>query len=166
MASRGSTLIEFLIYIGIVGAILVAIGAAGLNVLFGKAKLSAALEVHENSRMAMERMLSIARNASAILSPAPGITAGVLSLQVSDASKNPTVFDLSDGAVRIKEGSSPPRYLTGSSTTVTNLDFANVSYPSAPGTVRIALSASTTNQGKRAEYDFSGKYYGTANIRP
>lgn len=69
--NKGTTLIEFLIYITIVGIILTAAGAIFLNVLFGKAKLMSIEEVSQNGRLSIEKMADTIRNAEAINSPIP-----------------------------------------------------------------------------------------------
>lgn len=69
--NKGTTLIEFLIYITIVGIILTAAGAIVLNVLFGKAKLGAIEEVSQNGRLSLEKMADTIRNAESINSPIP-----------------------------------------------------------------------------------------------
>ncbi len=67
--SKGTTIIEFLIYIAIVGIILTVAGAIFFNVIFGKAKLGAIEEVSQNGRLSIEKMVNIMRNAEAINSP-------------------------------------------------------------------------------------------------
>lgn len=68
---KGTTLIEFLIYITIVALVLTAAGAIVLNVLFGKAKLGAIEEVSQNGRLSLEKIADTIRNAEAINSPVP-----------------------------------------------------------------------------------------------
>jgi hypothetical protein len=52
-----------------------------------------------------------------------------LSLQMKDASLNPTEFDVASGALRIKQGASGPYELTNNQVQVTNLTFRNYSSP-------------------------------------
>jgi len=162
---KGFTLIEFILYIGIVGIVLLVVGAIGLNVLFGKAKLTAIEEVSQISRFTMEKIADGVRNAQAINSPAQGASASALSLQMASSSKNPTVFDLSSGVVRITEDTGSAVDLTSSEVVVTNLQFSNISYPGTPGTVRIQMTAKPSNPENRQEYDFEKTFYTTANIR-
>jgi len=163
--NKAFTLIEFLIYIGIVGLVLIAAGAIALNILFDKAKLTAIEEVSQNTRFTMEKIANTVRNAQAINSPAISASAPALSLQMADSGKNPTVFDLFGGAVRIKEGAGSAVNLTSSKITVTNLQFSNISYASTPGTIRIQITVKSINPGNRQEYNFEKIFYTTANIR-
>lgn len=167
MNVRGFTLVEFILYIALTSLLLVAVSATGLNILFGKAKLSAVAEVEDTSRMAMERIIKSVREAEAINSPASGGSAPALSLQMSDGSKNPTVFDATpSGTIRLKEGASLPVVLTSQSVVISNLSFDNISPLGGTGTVRIEFAASSTNPGNRQENEFGKKFYGTAHIRP
>lgn len=68
--NKGTTLLEFLLYISITGIILFVVGAIGYNILFGKAKLRAIEEVNENGRSAIEKISDTIRNADAINTPA------------------------------------------------------------------------------------------------
>lgn len=163
--NKGFTLIEFLLYIGIVGIVLLVAGAICLNVLFGKAKLMAIEEVSQNTRFTIEKIADRVRNANTINSPTQGVSTSTLSLQMADSAKNPTVFDLSSGVVRITEGTGSAVNLTSSEVTVTNLQFSNISYSNTPGTVRIQMTVKLTNPENRQEYNFEKTFYTTANIR-
>lgn len=129
--NRGFTLIEFLVY----SAIVVVAGVISvefiLNIYEGKTKSQAYFEVQENARLAMERIVQEIHGAQNInpssnfninLATNPGAK---LSLQMKDASLNPTEFDVSSGAVRILQGISGPYALTNNQVRVTNLTFRN-----------------------------------------
>lgn len=164
-ASKGFTLLEFVLYIGIVGIVLLVAGAIGLNVLFGKAKLMAVEEVSQSARFALERMSERIRSAKAIVNPLPGAAAAALSLEFADADKNPTVFDAAAGILRIKEGLGAPIPLTANEVSITDLQFSNISYPNTPGTLRVELRLKLVNPENRQEYNFEKTFYTTANIR-
>lgn len=161
---KGFTLIEFLMYISIVGIILVVASAVGFNVLFGKAKLAAIEEVSQNARFSLERIASAVYGAEAINSPVPGAASSALSLQMADVAKNPTIFDVSEGILRIKEGGGAATPLTSDEVAVSSLTFSNVSYANAPGAVRIAITLRFYNPANRQEYNFEKTFYTTANI--
>jgi len=161
----GFTLIEFLLYIGLVGIILTVAGAICLNIIFGKAKLMAIEEVSQNARFVMEDIAKKVRNAEAINSPSQGTSATTLSLQMADSAKNPTIFDISGNSVRIQEGIGPIVSLSSSEVIVSNVQFTNISYTDTPGTVRIQMTIKLVNPGNRQEYNFEKTFYTTANIR-
>jgi len=163
--AAGFTLLEILIYIGLVAIGLFAASSMMLNIISGKAKLSSIEEVSQNARFTVEQIADRIRNADAVNSPAAGASNSALSLQMSDPNKNPTIFDLLDGKVRIKEGSAAAVDLSSAATTVTSLQFFNISYPGTPATIRIATTVEKNNPGDMPEYDFSGNFYTTANVR-
>lgn len=133
---RGFTLIEFLVY----SAIVVVVGVVSvefvINIYEGKAKSTAYFEVQENARLAMERIVQEIHGAKNIntglssfgvnLAANPGAK---LSLEMKDANLNPTEFDVSSGAARIKQGVSGPYDLTNNQVQVTNLTFRNFTSP-------------------------------------
>ena len=162
---KGFTILEFLLYIGLVGIILVVAGAIGLNVLFGKAKLAAIEEVSQNARFIIEKIADRVRNAEAINSPSQGTTTFLLSLQMSDPAKDPTVFDVSGNSLRMQEGGGAAITITSSEVIVSGVQFSNISYPDTPGTVRIQMTVKFVNLDSRQEYNFEKTFYTTTNIR-
>ncbi|MBI4458200.1 type II secretion system protein [Candidatus Uhrbacteria bacterium] len=163
--NKGHTLIELLLYVAIFAVVSLVAGAIVLNMLFGKAKLTAVEEVGQNGRMALETVIQRVRDAQAVNAPAPAASASTLSLQMADAARNPTVFDLSGGAVRITEGAGAPVALTASEVSVTSLLFSNASYAGTPGTVRIMMTVGHANPQNRQEYSFEKTFYSSATIR-
>jgi len=158
------TLIEFVIYIGIVGVVLLVAGAIALNVFFGKEKLTAIEEVSQNARFSMEKIASTIRNADAVNSPAIGTAASAISLRMASSTLDPTIFDFSGGAVRIQQGLGPIINLTSNEITVTDVQFSNISYQGTPGTVRIQMTFKNNNPSGRQEYEFMKTFYATANV--
>lgn len=134
---KGFTLIEFLIYIGIVGIILIAAGSIGLNALFGKAKLAAIEEVNQNARFAMEKIAQAVRDGQ-------------------DAS----IFTLSGGA--ILQNGVP---ITADEVAVSDFQISDISYPDTPGAKRIQMTVKFANPENRQEYNFEKTFYTTAVIR-
>jgi len=149
--------LEFIIYIAIVGAVLTVGGAMAVNILLGKAKLANIEEVSYSGRFSMEKISTAVSRAESINSPFPSGSFGpALSLKMSDASKNPTIFDTLGGAVRMQEGLGPIIELTSSEVTVSYINFSNISYPNTPGTARIEMRLKSG--------DFEKTFYTTANI--
>jgi len=162
MNNKGFTLLEFLLYIGLVGIILTVSGAIALNVLFGKAKLMSIEEVSQNARFAMERMALDIRNADAIDTPPQGAASSSLSLEKSSGNLE---FELVSGVLERKVGGGSFVALTSSSVNITDLEFTNISYSNTPGTIRIQMTIKQVNPENRQEYNFEKTFYTTANIR-
>lgn len=163
--NKGFTLIEFLLYIGMTATVIAVLGSFSFQTIWGKARLTSMDEVSQNVRFVLEKMSLAIRNAQAINSPAAGTFATALSLKVLDLTKNPTIFDLSGGAVRISEGANPPEGLTSSEVEVANMKFSNISYTGTPGTIRIEMTVRFKNPSNRREFDFEEIFYATSNVR-
>jgi type II secretory pathway pseudopilin PulG len=162
---NGYTLLEFLIYIAIVGVLVIATTSVMFAILGGQAKLQAIQEVGYNSRAAMERMLLAIRNANAITTPGVGSTSSILILQMPNSSASPTQFLLANGALQMKEGSSATSPLTGDEIVIRNLTFRNLTATGTQGTIRIEMSVSSSNPGGSKEYDANQSFNATASIR-
>jgi len=162
--NTGFTLLEILLYLGIVSIVLLAVGAIGLNIFFGKAKLTAIGEVSQNARFTIERIGESIRSAEVINNPVQGTFDSTLSLQMANLLENPTVVDLLDNTIRIRKGTGAITDLTSNEVTVTSLQFSNVSYSNTPGTIRIQMTVEAANPENRQEYSFEKTFYTTANI--
>ena len=123
---KGFTLLEFIIYFALLSMMITTITAFTVDIVKTRAKAQAITEVEQNVRFGTLRILRTVRRATSI--DAGGSTFdsdnGVLSLHQGDATKDPTVFDLSGGALRIKEGAGAATALTSSDVTVTKLRFS------------------------------------------
>ena len=149
----GFTLIEFLIYVGIVATILVVMSGFFWNIIFGNIKETSYQEVQQNGRFALTKITQEIKKAIGINSPLPGFSSNTLSLAMADASS--TIFDLVDGRLRITQGSQGPFELTSDQVRVSNLLFTNLSYPNTPGTIRIEMTIEHLNPSGRMEYQAS-----------
>ena len=161
---KGFTLIEFIIYIGIVVVFLLGAINFGLEIIYGNIKAQAIREVQQNARFAMEKMARIIEEASAINSPVPGNLTNSLSLEMKNPSLNPTIFNVSDNKLRITQGTKGSYELTGDRVIVTNLQFTNLSYAETPGTVRIEIKIDHINPGNQREYAASFEIKSTASL--
>jgi hypothetical protein len=99
------------------------------DTMLARAKAEARILVQGNARFALERMSQDIREAKGINAGASvfGSNPGALSLQMPDASKDPTVFDLSGGLLRVKVGAGSATALTSSKVSVSNLVFTDLS---------------------------------------
>ncbi len=144
---QGFTLIESLIYFGMLGILLLTLGTILFQVLFAKAKAEMIQEVGQGGRIALERIADQIRNAQSVSSPTLGQSSQSLTLTMSDGAKNPTIIDVAGGQLRIKEGALSPVPITSDELTVGQVLFTNASHTSTSAIVKIdaTLSASTTS---------------------
>jgi len=137
---NGFSLIELLLYISLSGIILLSILTFMASLLDARVKNQAIAEVDQSGTAIMQLITQTIRNATAINSPSSGTSASTLSLNTAVPANNPTVFDLSGGAIRITEGAGSPVNISSSRVVVSNLNFQNLSQPSAPGNIRLSFT--------------------------
>jgi len=163
---KGFTLIEFLIYIAIVGVILVIIVGFLWNTILGNIKETCYQEVQQNTRFALAKITQEIKKATGINSPLPGDSSNSLSLTMATTHLNPTVFDVVNGKLRITQGSGTSYYLTSDRVRVGSLQFTNLSYSETPGTIRIEMTLDHINPGNRTEYQASVSLKSSVTLVP
>lgn len=164
-SSRGFTLIELLLYIGIAGIIVFVSSLFFITLLEARAKSQVIAEVEQSGGQALYEITRAIRGAQSITTPTPGNSAASISLVMPAAQKNPTIFDLNAGVLRIKEGAGSPVLLTSSRVTVSNSIFRNLTPPATPGTIHVEFTLSAINPSGRNEYAYSQTFIGSATLR-
>ena len=151
----GFTLIELLLYISISSVLLLILSVFLSSLLHARIKNQTIAEVDQQGTQIMHLLAQTARNAEAITSPGQGATIGSLTLNTLSAVNDPTVFDLSAGAIRITEGVGSPVPLTNSRMIASD----------TPGTVRIQFTLAHLNPAGRNEYSFTKTFISSATLR-
>jgi len=162
---KGFTLIELLLYIALASVLLIAASTFLGTTLEARVKNQTIAEVEQQGLAAMHMILQSIRNAEAITSPSQGTSASSLTLDVVTVSDDPTVFDLSSGTLRIKEGAASTLPLTNSRVTASALTFMNLSRNSTPGVVRVQFTLTLVNNSGRNEYEYSKTFISSATLR-
>src|SRR3989338_9592365 len=155
---KGFTLIELLLYIAIASIIVFTTASLLRFTLESRVKNQTIAEVEQEGIQVMQLITQTIRNGTAVNSPTIGNSAVSLSVDT-------TVFDLSGGSIRIKEGAGAAVNLTSSKITVSSLNFQNLSRVSTPNIVRVSFTVTYTNSSGRNEYDFTKSFYGSARLR-
>ncbi len=162
---EGFTLIELLLYITVASTMLLAISVFLLNLLESRIKNQTIAEVEQQGLQVMQLVAQTARNAESITLPVPGASASSLTLDIITIADDPTIFDLTSGAVRIKEGADSAIALTNSRVVASDLAFQNLSRAGTPGAVRIRFTLAHINPEGRNEYSFAKTFIGSAALR-
>lgn len=165
MVSRGFTLVDILLSTALAGVVVLALSQLWFSAVAIQTRAAWMSETDETGFLAASRVTEVARNADAILSPAPGASAASLSLDVAGSTADPTVFDVSGGALRVTEGASAPVNLTDPSRVrVTDFFVENVSAPGIAGAIRVRLTLVPARaEAEAAEYEQS--FYVSATLR-
>ena len=138
--NRGFTLIELLLYIGLSSIILFTVAMFSITLLESRVKNQTIATVDQEGNMAMATITQALRNATAINTPSIGTDSTTLSINTEIAGNNPTIFDLNNGVIRIKEGTADPVALTSNLVIISNLNFRNLSRPDTPGNIDITFN--------------------------
>lgn len=164
-SDAGFTLVELLLYVGISAILLLVISVFLSSLLQSRIKNQTIAEVEQQGAQVMQLIAQTARNAEAITSPAQGANASFLILDVIAPASDPTVFDLSSGAIRITEGAGSAIALTNSRVAASALAFQNLSRAGTPGAIHIQFTLAYVNPEGRNEYSFTKTFIGSATLR-
>ena len=164
-ANSGFTLIELLLYVAISSVMLLITSLFLQTLLQSRIKNQTIAEVEQQGLQVMQLITQTARNAEVITAPAPSASDQSLTLDVITAANDPTVFDLSDGAIRIKEGAGAVIPLTNSRIIASAITFQNLSRANTPGSIRIQFTLTNVNPEGRNEYNFTKIFTGSAALR-
>lgn len=93
--SAGYTLIELLLYVGIVGALLTGVTMFFGSTLDARVKNQSISEVDQQGAQIMELITQTVRNADSITTPAAGASGSTLTLVVPTPAASPTIFNMS-----------------------------------------------------------------------
>lgn len=162
---KGFTLVEALLYVSIISALILMMSSFLYLILNSRTKSQAILEVESQGEFVMNQITQAIRNSDSISVPLQGLSGQLLTLSNLDSSKNPTVINLSDGNIQIKEGVSPITSLTSSQVIISDILFRNISKGNSPGAIRIEFTVSYNSDSFGAEFNYSRKFYGSASIR-
>lgn len=162
---NGMTLVEMLLYIAISALMISALVKFGLNIIATRAKAQTGQEVNQAVRLVSERLDFEIKNASGINS----VTTNSISLANSNAARNPTVFNVSGGQIRIGFGpsgvcsASTPCPLTSNKLN-SSVIFSNLSTIDLKSK-HIYYQISITSIGETQEYQETKTYASSTEIR-
>lgn len=126
---KGFTLVELIVYLGLVTVILVSVTTFAWNVVNGKMKSQSVQEVGQNGRFSLERITQDVHGARGlnVAQSTFGVNPSRLSLQMRGGAANPTVFDLDSATnrLRITQGVQAPQFLTSDEVRVTEFIVEN-----------------------------------------
>ncbi len=165
---KGFTLVELIIYIGILSVMVVGLVSFALSMTSARTKTYISQNVQANARMTLDIIMQKIHAAQGINISGSvfGVDPGVLSLQMADPLKNPTIINLSanDGRLQITEGAGVSVYLTDNETQVSNLFFTNLTQSGEREHVRIDLTVRYIN-AVSTDYSYSWSGSLAASVR-
>ncbi|MBU0661179.1 hypothetical protein KKG22_03290 [Patescibacteria group bacterium] len=143
---RGFSFVETILYIAIISGVLVTFISFILAVTSSRTKTYVVQEVHANNRIALDVITRHVHEASGINIGASVFDSdpGVLSLQMNDVAKDPTVFSLDqdNGRLYIQQGADPAVVITSAEVQLETFLLHHIAVPNTPGSIQLDI---TTN---------------------
>jgi Tfp pilus assembly protein PilW len=151
--ARGTSILEFVVYVGIIGLVLVTATMFMVEVMHSGAKVDAGAEAAWNGRFAVSRVAAEIREATGLNvgTSVFGSHPGTLSLATGVPATDPTVFSVVGGALVMQQGAGPALPLTNSKVEVTEFLVDNVSAVGRTRAVRLRLVTKAKNADVPAE---------------
>ena len=165
MHQKGFTLIELILYVGIVGTLLLGMTAFFAMSAEARVKNQSISEVNQQGSAALERITQVLRGATSITTPAAATTGTALTVVVPTAAKSPTVVNLSGTVLQIKEGSAAALPLTNSKVHITDLTVKNLTRSGTSGILQISLTVGRVGSSNNA-YDYTRTFTTSVSLRP
>ncbi len=163
---KGFSLVEMILYVAISSIMLLSLAMLLSFLLSGRIKNQSIADVNQQGLQVMQLVTQTIRSARSVDSPGIGATSTSLSLTMPDPLLSPTVFDVVNGVVRIKEGSGQAIPLTNSHVTVYPFVFQNISATtSTDRIIRLVFTIDHNNPSGRNESSFTKSFTGSATLR-
>lgn len=163
--NSGFTLVELLLYVAISSIVLLVASLFMATLLESQVKNQTIAEVNQQGIQVMQNITQTVRNSNVISTPATGASNTSLSINTSLSSTTPTIFDLSGGVIRVKEGVNTVIPLTNNKVIASNLTFFNLSRTGTPGVVKVSFTLSAVNNSNRNEYSFTETFTDSASLK-
>lgn len=167
--ARGFSLMEIVIYLGILALVMVGFITFFLSITRSGNKNFVIQEVQVNNRIALDTINQYIKSASGvnIADSTFDLDPGVLSLSMDDVSLNPTIISLNqdNGRLQITEGSNSPVYITSDDISVTYLEFNHVSTSNNHSHIRMQLTSKFDAPVQETEFQYSQSLQTAISIR-
>lgn len=163
--NKGFTLIEVLLYMVILGLIIASLSGFIFMTYQSKIKNQTIAETEQQGNQIMDIILQTVRNATAINSPAAQSSGASLSLNTTNGTTTPTIFDILGVNLRLTEGVGSAINLTGGRVAISNVVFTNATETGALGLIRVQFTLTYINNAGTNEYSYAKTFYGTASLR-
>lgn len=172
MADRkvGFSLIELLLYIGLVAIFLAAATTSLWDIILGNVKSGVHQEVQENLRYATHRIQFEIRNANSV-NPGSGFDINLATNPLEEVSlavpapNNPTEFRISGGVLQIKRGGGSWTALTSSALEVTDLTFTDLSDAGSYEYLEFTVTVKYRNPSGRSQWEKEATFRGAVQLR-
>jgi len=139
---KGFSLIEIILYIGIVSVVLVILVFVFQEMLFLKAKVSNKVQIVDNGQFILNKISYYLQNAESVNEPLPGQSGQRLSLNLIQGSDNPVEFFLENNELKMQKAGQEIQSLTVSNVSLNQLLFTNQGFINQSDIIQIQLNLS------------------------
>ncbi len=165
MHKRAFTIIELLLYLAILSSSILMLSSFINMVSAARAKNSAIAEVEQQGGEIAYVLRQAIVASNGINAPATGTSAVALNLSFPDALRNPTIFNITNNKVTIKEGTSSVINLNNDQVIASNIVFYNRSRVGTNGSLTARFTLSSATSTARQEFLYSKVFNVTATRR-
>jgi type II secretory pathway component PulJ len=144
--NSGFTLIETIIYIGLLAMIMVFLVAFFQQTTFAKAKINERLDNLDNSQYALERMMWYLQNSLEVKEPLAGQSSNQLVISSLVTEENPIRFFIEDKQLKMQIGEQLAENLTNSRLEVEKINFNNLGFINQPAIIQITMTANSAQK--------------------
>lgn len=138
--NQGFTLIETIIYIGLLAIILVFLVAFFQQTTFVKAKINERLDNLDNAQYALDRLTWYLQNSLEVKEPLAGQSANQLVVNSLVSDKNPIKFFIDNGQLKMQIADESAENLTNNRLEVQAINFSNQGFVNQPAIVQITMT--------------------------
>jgi type II secretory pathway pseudopilin PulG len=161
----GFTLIETLIYMGIIGAILGTFMSFGGSLSSLRNKTYVMAEVQSSSRFAMDVIKDKIRQAKSVDIPAKGQQAEILSLLMPDSSTVTFGTSTLTGRLEMTAGADEPIAIVSEQIIFPALTFTNLGTDNTKDSIMIDMTAKYKNENGSVDFNYSGDLRTTVDVK-
>lgn len=147
LTTKGTTLIEILLYFTISAVVIFVFASFALQILTASNVSGNINEIQANTDIASERIVTTIKNATSVdtINSVFDNDNGTLSLNTSIPAQSPTKFFLTDGDMFIQQGIDTAVKLNSNSVTYTKLRFHRISYNKSPDQIIVDITVAPKN---------------------
>jgi prepilin-type N-terminal cleavage/methylation domain-containing protein len=143
---KGFSLIEIIIYLGLLSIILAILIFFFQEEIYLKAKIANQAEVIDNGQFALNKIVWYLQHAESLNYPSSGQGKNTLSLNLSDTAQNPVVFFIENNVLKIKQANSEPIALNNDRVKVLGVTFSNFAFAAKEPIIQIKIQISSASE--------------------
>ena len=163
--NKAFTLVEVMLYTALLSIFLLSMSLFVNSVIAAKAKNQIILDLERQGEYISSIIYETIINSQSINTPLLGQESSSLSLNTEISINNPTIINISDNKIQIKEGSSPAIYLNSDNIKAENLLFKENSLLNSPENISVSFTLSTISTNNKTEFNYSQDFYLNASRR-